>query len=696
MKKTLLFVALLLPALAHAQMRQNHELPQFKNLKAAPVAQPKSVLRMRAMAPVAATAASSPASGSSYAPFLPQGGISHQTDVPEVYADGSTGTLAQIGQMADGSVQQADIGKTVAGLGSDGRVTASGANYAGQVLTNVSLTGTSTSQTWADRISATMIGGGINGPQTAMVGHSVNVTKQNWNSTTATPSVGEMDGVYVFSRQGGATSDSSGYLADVAGTGEGFLNGSEFNVSQIVNNVAINDVDCQSTTISAASGRSYGNYCNLTKKADGVIATGFSLRGSGVSWDYLMSFYDTIYSTIFTIKGDGTIWSRTGGSFLGDINVGYYNEPSGYTGSNINIGAPAQANTSKLNFRTSGTQSAYDANISVTGGGTSASDVGKGTMTLNAGSVVVNAPNGLTTTGALSASALNSDSSIVAVGSLKGSSLHTATSVIDGDLINGSIDIGNLSLASATPYFNFNGFGTNNNFRLINDADGQLSFKAKGATVATFNGSAGAFFPTAGATNFALGKTGVASSEAVKFRTSGTAADYDAWILVSGGAASPGTGDLSIRAGSVTVNAPFQTTQNLWAENGFMGSGTGPTAQLDGTGGYSLAWNQAGTSTGETDFVNVYGAGSGGFNWYNTTAANWQASTKPAPEMNLSPTGFLFVSGGYKIPGKTKAEILALTNYPDGTIVNDSDDHVPVVYENGHWYPLHLGAALAD
>ncbi|WP_143217254.1 hypothetical protein, partial [Acetobacter indonesiensis] len=86
MKKLVLFVALLVPALAHAQMPPNHELPQFKNLKAAPVAQPKSMLRMRAMAPVAATAASSTASGSNYAPFLPQGGISHQTDVPEVYA----------------------------------------------------------------------------------------------------------------------------------------------------------------------------------------------------------------------------------------------------------------------------------------------------------------------------------------------------------------------------------------------------------------------------------------------------------------------------------------------------------------------------------------------------------------------------------------------------------------------------------
>lgn len=126
MKKLVLFVALLVPALAHAQMPPNHELPQFKNLKAAPVAQPKSMLRMRAMAPVAATAASSTASGSNYAPFLPQGGISHQTDVPEVYADGTGGTLAQIGQMADGSVQQTTINAAngVAGLDENGNASA--------------------------------------------------------------------------------------------------------------------------------------------------------------------------------------------------------------------------------------------------------------------------------------------------------------------------------------------------------------------------------------------------------------------------------------------------------------------------------------------------------------------------------------------------------------------------------------------
>lgn len=42
----------------------------------------------------------------------------------------------------------------------------------------------------------------------------------------------------------------------------------------------------------------------------------------------------------------------------------------------------------------------------------------------------------------------------------------------------------------------------------------------------------------------------------------------------------------------------------------------------------------------------------------------------------------------------TKATILAISSPAEGSVVNDSDDHVPVVYENGHWYPVSLGPAL--
>lgn len=50
----------------------------------------------------------SAASADEYNSFHPLGGINPTTTIPQVYRDGSTGTLAQIGQMADGSVQQTD------------------------------------------------------------------------------------------------------------------------------------------------------------------------------------------------------------------------------------------------------------------------------------------------------------------------------------------------------------------------------------------------------------------------------------------------------------------------------------------------------------------------------------------------------------------------------------------------------------
>ncbi|MFT9366174.1 MAG: hypothetical protein ABF572_11575, partial [Gluconobacter sp.] len=44
--------------------------------------------------------------------------------------------------------------------------------------------------------------------------------------------------------------------------------------------------------------------------------------------------------------------------------------------------------------------------------------------------------------------------------------------------------------------------------------------------------------------------------------------------------------------------------------------------------------------------------------------------------------------------GFPKATILGLTGSEEGMIINDSDDHVPVIYENGKWYPIQLGVAL--
>lgn len=117
-KKLSFIVILALPSLAFAQttapVRPNHTLLQYGTTAANNNAgAPRTMLRM-AVPPVAG----------GYAPLWPPGGLRKDTHIPALYADGSSGTLEQIGRMADGSVQQVDIGNTVAALNANKQVTA--------------------------------------------------------------------------------------------------------------------------------------------------------------------------------------------------------------------------------------------------------------------------------------------------------------------------------------------------------------------------------------------------------------------------------------------------------------------------------------------------------------------------------------------------------------------------------------------
>ena len=60
---------------------------------------------------------------------------------------------------------------------------------------------------------------------------------------------------------------------------------------------------------------------------------------------------------------------------------------------------------------------------------------------------------------------------------IAGSSAYFGGVSVNGDPINGSVDVGNLANTSATPYINLNGFGTSDNVTMINDANGQLTIK---------------------------------------------------------------------------------------------------------------------------------------------------------------------------------------------------------------------------
>jgi hypothetical protein len=66
--------------------------------------------------------------------------------------------------------------------------------------------------------------------------------------------------------------------------------------------------------------------------------------------------------------------------------------------------------------------------------------------------------------------------SVDGAGNIVGSSAYLGSVAVNGDPVNGSVDVGNLANSSATPYVNLNGFGTSqNNVRMINDANGQLT-----------------------------------------------------------------------------------------------------------------------------------------------------------------------------------------------------------------------------
>lgn len=66
--------------------------------------------------------------------------------------------------------------------------------------------------------------------------------------------------------------------------------------------------------------------------------------------------------------------------------------------------------------------------------------------------------------------------SVDGAGNIFGSSAHLGPVALGGDPANGSVDIGNPANTSATPYIDLNGFGTSqNNVRMINDANGQLT-----------------------------------------------------------------------------------------------------------------------------------------------------------------------------------------------------------------------------
>ncbi|MBS1079042.1 hypothetical protein JK217_15250 [Gluconobacter kondonii] len=76
-----------------------------------------------------------------------------------------------------------------------------------------------------------------------------------------------------------------------------------------------------------------------------------------------------------------------------------------------------------------------------------------------------------------------------------------------------------------------------------------------------------------------------------------------------------------------------------------------------------------------------------------TTANSW-LSGDGSGGITLGKGAYSRFNGTLELHNYRKTEILSISNPSEGQIVNDITDHVPVIYENGAWYPLIIGTAL--
>lgn len=148
-------------------------------------------------------------------------------------------------------------------------------------------------------------GSGINGPQSAQVGYSVNVQKPNWWSGPW--GYGEIDGIYVTVRQGGVNSDASGILVDVQNEGLSFLAATEM-VSNIVNtttNTFTYGIDLQQGVLNQRTGDYIGGVVTATH---GNLSVGYLVQSNaGSSWGSSFRARDSKGTVYFDVDGSGNI-----------------------------------------------------------------------------------------------------------------------------------------------------------------------------------------------------------------------------------------------------------------------------------------------------------------------------------------------------------------------------------------------------
>jgi hypothetical protein len=156
----------------------------------------------------------------------------------------------------------------------------------------------------AETVTANALGSGVNGPETAQTGLTVNISKDNWWTGGKT---GEVDGLNVMLRQNGPDSDGSGILVNVQNQGNGFLSATEFasTIVDPVSNTLTYGIDVQEGVLNKKT----GDYIGAVYTADyGALATGVLIQNSSpaATWKYALK-YEKNGSIKFSVDGSGNV-----------------------------------------------------------------------------------------------------------------------------------------------------------------------------------------------------------------------------------------------------------------------------------------------------------------------------------------------------------------------------------------------------
>jgi hypothetical protein len=161
----------------------------------------------------------------------------------------------------------------------------------------------------AATVTANALGSGVDGPETAQTGVTINISKDNWWTGGM---IGEIDGLNVLLRQNGPGSDASGILINVQNQGKGFLSATEFasTIVDPVSNTLTYGIDVQEGVLDKKT----SDYIGAVYTADyGALSTGVLIQNSSpsASWKYAHQ-YEKNGSTKFSVDGGGNVVGASG------------------------------------------------------------------------------------------------------------------------------------------------------------------------------------------------------------------------------------------------------------------------------------------------------------------------------------------------------------------------------------------------